>query len=643
MMKGIFTLVFCLGVSYVFGQATGDYRSAVNGGSWHVAGSWQVFTAGPGPGTGWNTAVAPPTNLSAVITIRNGFNIVQNSGATIFIDETVVEAGALLTIASGSQLSVQAGLGEDLTINGTVQNNGTLRANQAASLIAVYGTLNSAGTMSNMAITRLRFNSGSLYTHQNSGATSIPPATWIDNSTIRITGNVTDITGGLTQSFYNFEWNTSTLSNPVSLTAGTSLIITVRHDLSIVNTGGSRLYFSQDNEVTVNVGNDFTIGTAGRVGFNVDGSTTVNVVNNFTVNSTASGNLPTGGSYGGGSVDINATNVIFGPSSVFDASGSDVNEGLSGSGTTTFAITGNYASAGTFRNTGTAPGLPIRFTGAATHSFTSTAVPTIPVNFSVEDTGNLDIAATSRLAGSGTLAVASGARITLRSVSTNGAYRTTVAAGNVQVTGTRTINGTIVYGGTARQFMFAETPDVATVIANSGNVDVRESVTFTTGMLTLQTGLLRIANGSTLTVANLAYGTGAFGYAPTSNLVLNGTGNIDLRLTAYSGSAMNNLTINRAGTVTQTTASLRINGTLALSNGTLAMTNRTLQVYGPLTAAVGAALSSTAGSLYVRGAGAIPSTVPLSGTLNIFEMDRATETLTTTGALTITRLNLYGG
>src|SRR5690606_10160891 len=74
MMRGIFTIVFCLGVSYVFGQAVGDYRSAVNGGSWNSAGSWQVFTGS------WGPAVTPPSAATAgVITIRNGFDIIHNT------------------------------------------------------------------------------------------------------------------------------------------------------------------------------------------------------------------------------------------------------------------------------------------------------------------------------------------------------------------------------------------------------------------------------------------------------------------------------------------------------------------------------------------------------------------------------------
>src|SRR5690349_8258564 len=115
MMRGIFTLVFCLGVSFVFGQTVGDYRSAVNNGSWTTPGSWQTWN-----GTTWVTATSAPTSANNLITIRNLFNITHNSGSAITIDQTIVDAGATLTIASGSQITVADGAGtNDLNVTGT--------------------------------------------------------------------------------------------------------------------------------------------------------------------------------------------------------------------------------------------------------------------------------------------------------------------------------------------------------------------------------------------------------------------------------------------------------------------------------------------------------------------------------------------
>jgi hypothetical protein len=45
MKKGIFTIVFCLVIGFVFGQSVGDYRSRSTG-NWAQANRWQVFFNG---------------------------------------------------------------------------------------------------------------------------------------------------------------------------------------------------------------------------------------------------------------------------------------------------------------------------------------------------------------------------------------------------------------------------------------------------------------------------------------------------------------------------------------------------------------------------------------------------------------------
>ena len=629
MMRGIFTLIFCFAVSYVMGQTLDDYRTIASG-NWNptpVSAVWQRYN-----GTSWVPATTAPVtaaNVSA-ITITAGHTITMNVNSTN--DGTITIDGSVIVPSSRLwQIPNSAGT---LTINGSLQVDGALVRNNGPANIIVNGLITNVGTISNTQPARFTVNATGIYNHAASTG-AIPSITWNATSTCQITGVVFVAPGGLNQSFGNVEWNTPSLGTDVDLGGA---LQTVRGNFTITETNGSNLILSGGSSYTLNVGTGSTgnlsVASGARVVFSDSPDVSINVRGNL---ETSSAEL-IGSTGAGGNVDLDINGSLLINSGVFDVS--------QGAGQTSITLAGDYTKAGTLRSTG-GTALNFTFDGAGIQNFTSSTAHTFPINFSSSNTSNLTIAPTSYLSGTGSLNLASGTTLTVTNTGTNGAIRNLTNVGNVRVpVGARTYNGTVVYGGSARQFMYGDTPDVATRIDNAANVDLRQDVTFTTGTLTLETGLLRLTNSHTLTVANLAYGnaSAAFGYNNGSSLVLNGTGNINLRLTRIGGNGMSNLTINRAGTVTQTTASLRINGTLALSNGTLAIGNNTLQLYGPLTAAGGGALSATAsGRVYVRGSGALPASVPLSGALAILEVNRASQTFTTTGALNITRLNLYGG
>lgn len=642
----------------MFGQLNGDYRSAVNGGSWNSAASWEIFTGTVPTGT-WGPAVVPPTSASGAITIRNTFNIIHNSGAAITIDATTVQPGATLTIAPGFQITVANGPSTDLNVGGTVDVQGTLQLTAAtlnigggAALLNVTGNLFNNGFIAGATVARTRFQNGSVYEHQiNDGTSVVPTATWSDGSVCRIVANLTAVPQGFSQSFYNLEWNTPTASQTLTMATSTNLVITARNNFSIINTGGRRLFFSRVQTVTINVGKDFIIGTAGKVAFNVDDNTIVNVGDNFIVSSNGSGGLTTGGSFGTGAVTINAEHVAFTTGSIFDASGTYPTDFLVGSGITTFNIRGNYSSAGTFRRTGTAPSLEMHFTGSAIHSFTSTAVPTFPINFYVEDDGNLDIAATSRLAGSGNLTVDPSARLTVRSTQNQGAYRTTVALGNVQLTGTRTILGSLAYGGTALQRISPESPgDVHTIIDNPAHVRMVGNQTFTTGTLNLMTGYIQVRN-FTLTVSNVAHNGGRIQVINTSNLIINGTGvygnvanNNPTGQLLLNGTQIGSLTVNRtSGGLVTKTGNLTIATLLDLQNGNLALGATTTTVNGNFAATSGT-MTAAGGALTFQNAGTMPTGADISGTLATLTMNRTGDlNLTNTANLDVTRLNVYNG
>ncbi|MGC3944265.1 MAG: hypothetical protein QM762_07075 [Chryseolinea sp.] len=583
MMKGIFTLVFCLGVSYVFGQATNAYRSNVTTGNWSTVGSWQRWN-----GSTWVTATQAPTNTNAqAVTILNGHTITVTDDRSI--DQATVDAGGAVVVNSGVTFTIANGTGDDFAVNGTVTVGGTLqiasnavvRTAVATSSITVNGTLNNAGSIANSSAARVHFATGSIYNHENTTPGVVPAADWQNGSNCRITADVIDAPGGLSQSFYDFEWDTPDLSFPVILNGA---LTTVRHDLTFTDTGGQRIILSDGVAQTLNVGGNMVVSTNGLVGINTDANSTVNVTGNLDLEG---GSL--GLSYGTGSVTMVVGGSVLLNGGIFETSGVYNTLGYSGTGNSNISIAGSYTNnAASVRKTGGATQFDMAFTGAGTHSFTSTPVPTFPINYAVTGTGNLDIAATSRLAGPGTFNLASTARVTLRSTSSQGAYRTSVAQGNVQVSGTRTVAGTVVYGGTALQRISPETPtNVTTIINNTSHVRMLSDIDFTPGTLGLTAGNLQIRQ-FTLTVSNVDQLSGRLQVQNTSKLIINGTGaygnvagNNPTGALLLSGNQIGSLTINKTsgGFVTKT-GTLTIASLLDLQNGNLALGATTTTVNG---------------------------------------------------------------
>ncbi|MBK6840296.1 MAG: hypothetical protein IPG90_20025 [Bacteroidetes bacterium] len=100
---------------------TGDYRSVAGLFGWNNPLAWEVFD-----GTSWIPAsFAPDGTNSGVITIRNGYNISNNS-QNISGDQIVIQNGGALFISEGT-LTVLDGDGDDLVCFGALNlNTGTI-------------------------------------------------------------------------------------------------------------------------------------------------------------------------------------------------------------------------------------------------------------------------------------------------------------------------------------------------------------------------------------------------------------------------------------------------------------------------------------------------------------------------------------
>ena len=96
------------------------YRSKATG-NWSAAGTWEQSTD---EGITWIDADAAPDETSQSTTIRDTHTVTVASDVTT--DQTTVASGGILTVESGHTLTIANGDGTDLTVEGTLTNEGTL-------------------------------------------------------------------------------------------------------------------------------------------------------------------------------------------------------------------------------------------------------------------------------------------------------------------------------------------------------------------------------------------------------------------------------------------------------------------------------------------------------------------------------------
>ncbi|MEP6737472.1 MAG: hypothetical protein ABJA70_18250, partial [Chryseolinea sp.] len=503
MMKGIFTLLFCLGAHIALAQipsspgtVDGQYVSFQSG-DWNATTTWSRWD---GTAMNWvQPSPTTPTNADNTIVIASPHVVTVTAG--VIVDQVTVNSGSRLVInGPSSAITFQvnrtaAAPASDLLVNGTVDiQNGTLKITTLPSALVRVGSggsiINTSGAITGNNAARLMFDGGSLFQLKNFQS-SVPTATWNVASTCLISANVNGAVLNLSQAFGNFTWDTPILDDFQELDGA---LINVQGNLSFVNTGGQAIYLSYSSPYVLNVGGNATFSSSSRVVLTGDANSTVNVTGALTSQATL-----LRGSDDIGIATINVTGATSLTGGTFDAGSS--------TGSTVLNLAGNYTNSGAsiIRSGSPASGMAVNFTGAGIQNYTSTNVPAFPVNYVTNGTSNLRVAATSFLAGPGSLTIGATSRITLLSTLATGALQANTTGGNVRVSGTRIYNGSIVYGASARQYMATTHPGTAnTIIANTGGVTMLGSVAFTTGALSLNSGLLRIENSSTLTVATVA-------------------------------------------------------------------------------------------------------------------------------------------
>lgn len=208
-----------------------DYFRTRASGAWSDILVWESS----GNGTDWVNATIAPNHISSGITILNGHNV--NANSKVSLDQTVVNTGGTLTLTSDSLIINDNIAGDDLVINGTLINIGSIIK------------MNTGATV--------KFNSGGLYQHNRNGG-AIIPATWDVNSTCELTGLTSLVPSGLGQVFGNFTVNSTSMNTNLNLTGS---LTTVNGNFWIQNTGTTsiRMIANSPSTSVLDVGKDLII------------------------------------------------------------------------------------------------------------------------------------------------------------------------------------------------------------------------------------------------------------------------------------------------------------------------------------------------------------------------------------------------
>jgi len=625
-------LAIMVGITNLVAQSSGDYRSNTASGLWNQPASWQTYN-----GSNWVTASSSPTNASGIITIQSGHTITVS--AAVSVDQVVINTGGTLVTNSGILLTLANGAGNEITVNGTLTNHGTIAFATIPPnrTVSVSGVVNNDGAMTGVSVLKLLFLSGSFYNHQFADGGVIPSATWDVTSTVSIVGYTSGNTtapGGMNQQFGNFVWNAPGQDGTVFLNTGANgAPTTINGDFRVVSTGTDAVIYS----------------TGGSGG-------TLNISKNLTV----SGGIFafTTGDTGPSAIDIAGNITISGEGFIQFADDQDVTIDCLGSfvlqddaqvefsastGTTTFNLQGNYTqSGGSIFASGNVSN--INFSGTNTQTYTSSLVPNGALNYTVVSGSTLAIPNNSFLSGSGSLNVQG--ILQVASTHTSGAIQTGTSNGNIRVSGTRTYasGATIVYNGTGAQFIGAGHPSAAGVITqinNASGVALAANIAIN-GTLELVSGNISIGARTLTLGGSIIPNANSIVTIATSNLIINGSGDLTLPLT---GATLNNFTLNRgSGTLNTVYLSnhFTIAGTFTQSNGNLDFRGWILTISGNYNRTGGTLAVNEYTGVLINGAGTLgsiafsspaPATQPI---LNTLRLERPGSALTVSGNLYLT-------
>lgn len=610
-----------------FAQTTYTWQGA-DGASWAVSTNWTPTRTTPAANDilqfnagNTRTITAMPTQTVGRLLILNNTTITLQAAAanTLTIGNGT---GTDLDVASGSALTMGTNVNITLATNATAAIAGTLNINAGRTyntngttvVTTVTGTLNNAGTVTNTTASKLLFQSGSLYQH-NQNAGTIALATWNANSTMEVNGwgAATTSPGNITQNYGNVLWNSSGQTGALSLAGALNII---NGNFTVTNTGSGSLSLGGTGAGNLSIAGSFSQ-TGGTFIGSTSAARTMTVAQNFSLS--------------GGTFNLSSSTT--------------------GGNAVTVSVGGNFShTAGTLTESGSTTGSGIIFT-TGNHTYTSGGTLSNTVNYTVNNGAVLQMGTGASPAiissgSNGVFTLAAGATLGITSPV---GVTTTGATGNIQLTGTRTYTAgsNFLYNGTS-----AQVTGNGLTSTDKANLTIDNPTSVTLSAATTITGNLLISQG-TLSVSGSNFALNVGGNWTNNGTFTAGTGTVTFTGTtaqSISGStstAFSSLAISKtAQTLTVNTTTSAASVTYTASGATLSVsTGNTLNVSGAIT------LNSAAGSSVtgtIAGAGTINAASVSVGSV-VTPSSTATTVLTSTssnfnisGNLTI-RSNRPGG
>lgn len=596
MKRALQVILFLIIIFFSLFGYSQNYVTSGGGTNWSDGNSWTPFISGG------------PTSADGTITINHNLTVDVN----VAVDELTINVNKTLTIPNGVTMTLENGSGSDLAFQ---SGFGNAVLNVSGRLLVLQDAV-----ISNSSSNRLKILNGGVYEHNYSTTAGvIYSANWATGSTLEITGYTTPggPPTGLNQSFYNFTWDCPSLGEFIDLDG---VLTTVNGDLTISDTNGNFLVFTQASDLTLNVGGDFIISGSSAIAFNgFTGGITTDVNISGDLNYTSS-------SQSWFSVDGDAVLNIVGNIQINSSGGIDL-VALAGSGTgsTIMNVSGDFLlNSGELKNTTDASTCDIVFNGTVdAQTFTNTGTISERLNFEVNNGAFVDLG-TSPISGTGSFTLNGGG--TVKVGSPNG-LTTGTSSGNIRVGGTRVYaaNSNIVYNGTAAQVLGNEWGASGALNGVAVNLEIDNTSgvsnnivggTSLVGDLTLTNGPLNIGNSNSLNVeSNFIVTSGTIGGLSSSNLTFSGSGTMGI-LSMESGSQnLSNLTISRSGDLTLGSA-LTIGGTLSLT-GNLDFSGQSLTINGSsIDGSGGGGLKSNSTSNLTFGGSTYSGSIPYAGSGN---------------------------
>lgn len=233
-----------------------SYFRTKQSGPWSSASTWESSA----DNLVWSDAAAAPGTGDLNISLRSPHTVTVSSNTSL--DQTVIESGATLAIASDITLTIANGSGTDLTVQGILRNAGT---------VTTTGTI----TVAN----------GGRYQHNYlSSSGAIPTTTWETGSTCEITGTSSGL-GNLNQSYHHFIWNNSVHGSEAINVIGN--LDNIAGNFTVQNTGTGSLRLTGGTANTLIVGGNVEIATGATLELgNGAATSTLQIGGNLTVGGT---------------------------------------------------------------------------------------------------------------------------------------------------------------------------------------------------------------------------------------------------------------------------------------------------------------------------------------------------------------------